>query len=51
MRFPKKPYISKEGKDIIYRLLQKDPQKRLGSKGIEEIKQHPWFNQINWDLL
>ncbi|XP_054828119.1 ribosomal protein S6 kinase alpha-5 isoform X3 [Eublepharis macularius] len=38
-------------KDVIQRLLMKDPKKRLGcgSSGAGEIKQHPFFQKINWD--
>jgi len=34
-------------------LFIKDPEKRLGSLGrdAEEIKEHPWFNVINWTAL
>uniref|UniRef100_A0ACB8G549 Ribosomal protein S6 kinase alpha-5 n=1 Tax=Sphaerodactylus townsendi TaxID=933632 RepID=A0ACB8G549_9SAUR len=38
-------------KDVIQSLLMKDPKKRLGcgSSGADEIKQHPFFQKINWD--
>ena len=29
----------------------KDPEKRLGRKGADEIKQHSWFSEINWKDL
>lgn len=29
--------------DLLEKLLIKDPAKRLGSKGAEEVKSHPWF--------
>jgi hypothetical protein len=33
-------------------LLNKNPLKRLGSKGgAEEIKEHPYFNDVNWDVV
>jgi len=33
-------------------LLIKDPTKRLGAKGAEGIKRHPFFSGINWkDVL
>ncbi|KAJ6661849.1 hypothetical protein lerEdw1_013020 [Lerista edwardsae] len=40
-------------KDIIQCLLMKDPKKRLGcgSSGTDEIKQHPFFQKINWNDL
>jgi hypothetical protein len=31
-------------------LLDKNPIRRLGSKrGPEEIKEHPYFEDVNWD--
>lgn len=52
VKFPNYTKVSDEGKDFILRLTEKDPKKRLGSKyGIEEIKSHPWFADINWSKL
>jgi hypothetical protein len=33
--------------------LEKDPTKRLGSgpKGISEIKEHPFFETIDWNSV
>lgn len=52
--FPdKKKYkigYSPEVQDIICKLLQKKPHKRLGSKnGLDEILAHPWFEDLNSD--
>lgn len=49
--FPKK--INSEAKSLIKGLMAKDPRKRIGnsSKGIQEIKDHPFFKGIDWDLL
>lgn len=33
------------------KLLIKDPNKRLGSQGVSEIKKHAWFADIDWLLL
>ena len=45
-------YPSKEIKDLIKKLLEKDPNKRLGKKnGIEEIKTHSFFRDLNFDLV
>lgn len=35
--------MTPESKDLIEKLLNPDPEKRLGANGIEEIKAHPWF--------
>ena len=35
--------FSSEVKDLINKLLVKDPQKRLGLRGVEEIKAHSFF--------
>ena len=38
-------------RDFINLLLQRKPKKRLGYNGVNEIKQHPWMKEIDWDLL
>ncbi|PVH18137.1 uncharacterized protein CXQ87_001054 [Candidozyma duobushaemuli] len=40
-----------EAKDLIKRLLVLNYEDRLGFNGADEIKQHPYFRQINWDTL
>lgn len=43
-------HISGTAKDLLTKLLEKDPSKRLGhERGAEEIKEHPWFESVNWD--
>eukprot|EP00298_Acanthocystis_sp_HF-20_P015759 c21254_g1_i3.p1 GENE.c21254_g1_i3~~c21254_g1_i3.p1 ORF type:complete len:232 (+),score=76.00 c21254_g1_i3:549-1244(+) len=32
-------------------LLNKDPEQRLGAKGAQEIKTHPYFESINWEEM
>jgi serine/threonine protein kinase len=43
--------MSPEAQDIITKLLERDPKKRLGSgpTEAEEIKAHPFFAGVNWD--
>ncbi|XP_070181846.1 ribosomal protein S6 kinase alpha-5-like isoform X2 [Littorina saxatilis] len=49
---PKMPvYLSAEMKDFIRRLMVKDPSRRLGAKGVHEIKRHKVFRGLNWDDL
>lgn len=50
--------VSDEAKDLINKLLCMDPPQRLGSNrdevyesGGEEIRNHPWFEGVNWDTL
>jgi serine/threonine protein kinase len=38
--------------DLIEKLLEKDPTKRLGySRGAVEIKEHGFFRGVNWEML
>ena len=41
--------ISEEAKSLITKLLEKDPGKRLGREGLEEIKKEPFFYGIYFD--
>ncbi|OAD69760.1 hypothetical protein PHYBLDRAFT_116085, partial [Phycomyces blakesleeanus NRRL 1555(-)] len=43
--------ISPEARDFMERLMTLDPRKRLGANGPEEVKQHPFFKDLNWDTL
>jgi len=45
--------LSAEAKDLIVKLLDRNPIKRLGSgmTDADEIKAHPFFNSINWNDL
>lgn len=44
--------VSKECKSLIKKLLTHDPKKRLGSEqGAAEIKAHPFFKDINLQLI
>ena len=39
-------------RDILHGLLEKDASKRLGTiKGVQEIKSHPWFFDIDWKIV
>lgn len=44
--------VSLPARQLIYRLLHRDPANRMGSyEGSNEIKQHPFFRGINWALV
>lgn len=52
LKFPNSPIVSFHARDLIRGLLVKDPENRLGSvKGAAEIKQHPFFEGLNWALI
>ena len=42
--------LSKEAEDLIKKLID-DPNKRLGKKGSEEIKSHPFFKGVDWENI
>jgi len=45
-------YFSPRCRDFLQKLLKKDPDKRMGSiGGIQTIKDHPWFEEIDFGLL
>ncbi|EGR33007.1 protein kinase domain protein, partial [Ichthyophthirius multifiliis] len=43
--------LSEQAIDIIQGLLNTNPNERLGKNGIQEIKQHPFYANIEWDKL
>jgi serine/threonine protein kinase len=51
LTFPK--YLSPNAKDLLSKLLERDPTKRLGTGPDDagEIKNHPFFEEIQWDAL
>ncbi|XP_015203647.1 protein kinase C delta type isoform X2 [Lepisosteus oculatus] len=42
-------WITKESKDILEKLFERDPTRRLGITG--NVKAHPFFKTINWNAL
>ncbi|XP_010524437.1 PREDICTED: serine/threonine-protein kinase D6PK-like [Tarenaya hassleriana] len=52
LKFPESPATSYASRDLVQALLVKDPRNRLGTKrGATEIKQHPFFEGVNWALI
>nr|AML79277.1 putative LOV domain-containing protein [Exocarpos cupressiformis] len=52
LKFPTSRPVSLQAKQLIYRLLHRDPKNRLCSQeGASEIKRHPFFRGINWALV
>ncbi|XP_031373133.1 serine/threonine-protein kinase 38-like [Punica granatum] len=50
LKFPEDSRLSPEAKDLICGLLC-NVQNRLGTHGVDEIKAHPWFKDVEWDKL
>lgn len=44
-------YLSDEAKDIISKFLDVNEHTRMGATGVDDIKTHPFFSGIDWDLL
>ena len=51
VKFPKKIQTSEEVKDLILKLLEKDPKNRLGNNGFDEIRKHPFFNNLDFNEI
>ncbi|OIW01715.1 hypothetical protein TanjilG_05168 [Lupinus angustifolius] len=51
IRFP--DYFSDEARDLIDRLLDPDPSRRLGAGagGYDALKRHPYFKGVDWNNL
>lgn len=49
--FPR--HLSKDCRDLIKRLLTKNPARRLGNLkgGAQDVKEHPWFKGLDWVKL
>ena len=44
-------YLSKDALSILQAFFTHDPDKRLGTDGIEKIKAHPFFKNIDWEAI
>jgi len=46
-----KPYFTENAQDLLKKLLERDPKKRIGysDEDAEELKRHAFFEEINWD--
>ena len=48
---PRASKVSEDAKKLISKLLEKNPGDRLGRKGLEEIKKHPFFGGMSFEDL
>nr|AML79106.1 putative LOV domain-containing protein [Lepidosperma gibsonii] len=52
LTFPSSIAVSLAGRQFMNGLLQRDPADRIGANtGANEIKEHPFFQGINWPLI
>jgi len=49
LKFPS--YVNGDAQKLLEGLLTRDPEKRLGTKGADEVKNHPFFKDIDWVKL
>ena len=50
LNIPREAGLSREASDLIKKLIC-DASERLGIRGAQEIKSHPFFKGINWDKI
>lgn len=51
LTFPNSDIVPPAARDLLTRLLDRDPQRRLGATGAAEIKSHHFFANIDWRKL
>jgi hypothetical protein len=40
-----------DARDLVKRLLDEEPRKRIGANGFKELLDHPFFSEIAWEDL
>lgn len=45
------PHVSQTAIDLLGRLLNKIPSKRIGVNSLDEVKNHDFFNDVDWEQL
>lgn len=51
LHFPGLDIVPAAAKDLLTRLLDRNPERRLGANGASEIKAHHFFSNIDWRKL
>lgn len=44
-------YFPDDAADLLKKLFETDPLKRIGANSPDEIKKHPWFSDLDWGAL
>ena len=50
LKIPDDKIVSEEAEDLIKKMINNSDE-RLGKNGIEEIKNHPFFKDVDWDNI
>eukprot|EP00808_Paulinella_micropora_P009435 g5509.t1 len=50
VNYPTK-YFTSEAKDLLSKIFVSDPRQRLGAGGYDELFEHPFFKDIDWEKL
>ncbi|KAF4615098.1 hypothetical protein D9613_003134 [Agrocybe pediades] len=48
IKWPTDMMIGKQLRDLVTKLLDRDPERRLG-RNVDDIKRHPWLSKVNWE--
>lgn len=51
LHFPSHEVVPPAARDLLTKLLNRNPDERLGANGSAEIKAHPFFHAIDWRKL
>ena len=51
LQYPKNVTVSSQAKDLISKLLEPNPRKRLGYNGADDIKRHKYFKEIDFEMV
>ncbi|KAL2012636.1 hypothetical protein VTN00DRAFT_161 [Thermoascus crustaceus] len=51
LTFPSHDIVPNAARDLLTKLLDRDPQRRLGANGAADIKAHHFFSNIDWRKL
>ena len=50
LKIPDDIVLSKEAEDLIFKMIN-NSNERLGKNGVEEIKAHPFFKNVDWENI
>lgn len=45
------PRMPPSARSLVRRLLIKDPRRRMGARGLDELRPHPFFQSLDWEKV